>query len=252
MTELTPEAKQFLDEHRPDGTPSSAQKLRGRVAVLAALAAPSAAAAVSSGSAASGAAASGTGAAASGAVAAGAGVSVKVAVAVVACAAVVGGAVAVPAFKARVSASPPPVTLPVVKPAALPTPIVEQPQLEAPAPAPAKPQRPHHRTPPRPAVPAGEPAPEPPEAPAEDTLALELQMLSSAQTSMLDGHPAHALQVLDEYERRFGENGRMLEEVRGARVGVLCAMGRADEARSEYGRLTPGSPFFVRLRAKCW
>lgn len=251
MSELTPEAKRFLDEHLPDGTPTSSQKLRGRLAVLAALAAPTAAAAVSKGAAASGAGASGAGAASTGAVVAGASVGVKVVVAVVACAAVVGGAVAVPALKKTAVPPAPVVTVPVVTPAvAPPEPVAEEQEPEATRPPPAKPPRPHHRAAPQPA-PVVEPASEP-SPPAEDTLAAELQMLSAAQTSMLDGHPARALQVLDEYEHRFGENGRMLEEVRGARVGVLCKLGRPDEARSEYGRLTPGSPFFVRLRAKCW
>ncbi|HEY0468389.1 MAG TPA: hypothetical protein VGC79_29530 [Polyangiaceae bacterium] len=57
--------------------------------------------------------------------------------------------------------------------------------------------------------------------PAEDRLAQEVALLTRATSSLHAGHPAEALKVLDEYQRRF-PNGLLTEERRAARAQALC------------------------------
>lgn len=118
--------------------------------------------------------------------------------------------------------------------AALPSPSVELPAPDAPKP---------------PALLASE-RPSPAARPAEDRLAQEVALLGRATSSLHAGHPAEALKVLDEYQRRFPK-GLLSEERRAARAQALCALGRQSEAQAELSRLAPQSLAAARAKQVC-
>jgi hypothetical protein len=74
-----------------------------------------------------------------------------------------------------------------------------------------------------------------------DRLAEEVAILSRAETEFHAGHPARALQVLEEHRRKF-PNGALVQERIAARVHALCALGRTTEAESDLARLERVSP----------
>lgn len=86
--------------------------------------------------------------------------------------------------------------------------------------------------------------------PAEDRLAQEVALLARATSSLHAGHPADALKVLDEYQRRFPK-GLLTEERRAAKAQALCALGRQSEADSELARLAPNSLAAARAKQVC-
>jgi hypothetical protein len=252
MSDLTPEARKFLERHADTGTPSAKQKSRARAGALAVLA---------SGSAAAGVAALGTG--------------TKIVIAVVTVA--VGSAVAVPVVKwARTPAAPPavvrvaavqrPAPVEAVEPPAPPSPEPEPEVVPAPA-APSRAAPPRHppvlapepMSPPEPetvVTPAPAPlaaaAPATPPIATDAQLAAEIALVSSAQASLRAGQPEDALRALEDHDRRFGASARMLEEVIAARIGALCALGRADAARAELEKLPKGSVYQAKLGHACW
>jgi hypothetical protein len=257
MSDLTPEAKKFLEQHQGTGAPTLQQKSRARAAVLTALAAPTAAAAVASGI----------------------GVGAKVLIAVVAVS--VGGAVAVPVVKWARSARQPVAIAQPTKPADAPARWVPQAvEVEAVAPPPSAalpPAKSHRVLPVVEAIPtpvdAREAQPTPPiPAPAHSSwgapgasagsvaiptpndaqLSAELELLTAAQSALRASQPQEALRQLDAHQRRFGPSARLTEEVAAARIGALCALGRKEEARAVHARLPEGSVFFSRLGHACW
>lgn len=101
------------------------------------------------------------------------------------------------------------------------------------------------------------PAAEPPSPPSPDvelaTLTAEAELLGRAQRALRSGDPAVALQLLEEHERRF-PRGELRDERRGARVRVLCDLGRGAQARAEARRLLhdrPSSPVAAGVADVC-
>jgi len=88
-------------------------------------------------------------------------------------------------------------------------------------------------------------------APGE--LSAETALIASAQAATNRDEAARALELLDEYERRFG-NGALAEEHAAARVLALCSAGRRAAARAEAARFLarwPRSPQAARVRQAC-
>ena len=86
-----------------------------------------------------------------------------------------------------------------------------------------------------------------------DSLPEEVRLLSRAEQQMNDGLAGDALRTLAEHERRF-PTGALAEERMAARVQALCALGRANEAKSDLTRLMrayPRSPQLERARRMC-
>jgi len=73
-----------------------------------------------------------------------------------------------------------------------------------------------------------------------DRLAEEVAIIARAETALRSGHPAVALDVLNEHERKFG-NGLLAEERIAARAQALCALGRTAEADAQLTQLSPNS-----------
>ena len=120
-----------------------------------------------------------------------------------------------------------------------------------------------HGTPPAASVespdePQGELAPEPPvTAPrktvAVDPLAEEVAILSKATSALRAGNPAEGLRLLGEHQRKFPK-GRLAEERRAARIQALCALGKLSAAEAELARLaqsSPRSPHLARAQRAC-
>ena len=85
------------------------------------------------------------------------------------------------------------------------------------------------------------------------TLADELQLVRAAQEALRNHEPARALTLLDEHAARF-PLGLLREERSAARVFALCALDRRDDARTEAARLlreAPNSPHANRVRSSC-
>lgn len=231
MTELSPEAKRFVDEVRDLDDPSRADEARIRGALAAAIAAQGAT--IASGTAA---AASGTGA-----------VALKIALAG---ALVVGAASAVvytvlPETRDEIAdrrSTPPPVQQPTPAPEPEPEselePAIEPESGIEPAPTPIEAARPIAPTPrviaiepPPPVVPVvTPPVTTPEEAPPADTLAEELELLRAANRA-LAADPAAALARVDEHRARF-ERGQLATDREVVRVLALCALGRTSDAHA--------------------
>jgi hypothetical protein len=94
-------------------------------------------------------------------------------------------------------------------------------------------------------------APQAPAGPA--TVAAEAELLRQADAARKAGDAPRALALLDEHRTRFA-NGVLVQEREAERVVVLCALGRAEEARSAaavFLRDWPRSPLAGRVRATC-
>ncbi len=128
----------------------------------------------------------------------------------------------------------------------------------APLTARAAPARPANEPSP-PAIVAAPSSPAPPattraaarRAPGE--LAAETALIASAQAATNRGQAGRALELLDQYERRFG-GGALAEEHAAARVLALCSAGRRAAARAEAAQFLarwPRSPQAARVRQAC-
>ncbi len=125
--------------------------------------------------------------------------------------------------------------------------------------APAGPATPagHVAAPASAAVPEGT-APSTPSRPASrgrapGDLSAETALIASAQAATNRGQAARALELLDEYDRRF-ERGALGEERAAARVFALCSAGRHAAARTEAARFLarwPRSPQAPRVGQAC-
>ncbi len=101
-------------------------------------------------------------------------------------------------------------------------------------------------------------APEPPvtsprKAVAVDPLAEEVVILSKATSALRAGNPAEGLRLLEEHQRKFPK-GRLAEERRAARIQALCALGKLSAAEAELARLaqsSPRSPHLARAQRAC-
>jgi hypothetical protein len=83
-----------------------------------------------------------------------------------------------------------------------------------------------------------------------DRLAEEVAIIARAETALRSGHPAVALDVLNEHERKFG-NGLLAEERIAARAQALCALGRTAEAQVQLTQLSPNSLHGQPSRKAC-
>lgn len=107
-------------------------------------------------------------------------------------------------------------------------------------------------------TPASQLAPEPPvtsprKTVAVDQLAEEVAILSKATSALRAGNPAEGLRVLEEHQRKFPK-GRLAEERRAARIQALCALGKLSAAEAELARLaqsSPRSPHLARAQRAC-
>lgn len=273
MSELSPQAQRFLNDHLFDGTPSGEQRSRVRTAALLALAAPAAALAGAGVAAAtSSASASAAGA---GATATAIGFGTKAAVLAVSVA--VGGVVAVPVVRWVQAPQPshvvkhaaPPAPRAARQPALVAAPVEDAPpplvEAELP-PAPPPPGVPRARVAPVVAEPepvAAEPAPVAAAAVApraepmrsDARLSDEVRLLGTAQAALRDGKAQEALGLLDEHDNFFKGAARLQEEVHVARIGALCALGRVEDARAQFALLEsrwPSSVHLDRVRDACW
>jgi hypothetical protein len=86
--------------------------------------------------------------------------------------------------------------------------------------------------------------------PAPDRLAQEVAFLERATSALHAGHASNALQVLDEYQRKF-PNGLLTLERGAARAQALCSLGRRSEAQAELSRLPAQSPGVARAKQVC-
>lgn len=101
-------------------------------------------------------------------------------------------------------------------------------------------------------APAGTPAAAGPSSASrsKDRLAGEVAILARATRDLRAGRPAEALKSLDDYRRKFPK-GVLGEEQRAARVQVLCALGRFDEANANLATLPKQSPLALRAKQFC-
>ncbi len=264
MTELNSRTRLLLDRAREAATPCAADRLRVRAALRARLApGPQAGAA-------------GPAVAKLALVAAVAGAALVGALRLdtprdVAPSARVGPASASPAPASLAPTLPPPPPTvselrvearPVPSPAdrVVPAPAARQRAARA-APAPVEPARrlraaPHVPAPPPPAPPEADPLPATPPAPASlprpPSIAEELRVVSSAQ-STLRSNPVASLRLTDEWAVRF-PRGALREEALAVRILALCALGRSAEARDLTAQLLAGYPlttYAPRVRQAC-
>jgi hypothetical protein len=97
------------------------------------------------------------------------------------------------------------------------------------------------------------PASPPRKAPTADPLVEEVAILSRATSQLRAGRPAEGLRLLEEHQRKF-PNGRLTEERRAARIQALCALGDRTAAEAELARLAhaaPRSPHLARAKRAC-
>ncbi len=241
MSDLSPQARAFLDAHADEGLPSNAERERVRAAALAAIAPqlpPSP---------------TPTSAPAPAAV----GVAKLVGAVVIAAGLIAGltlwtrGEDPAPT---RARAPTPPVA---TEPAPL---VLEKPEA---APLPLPPantpigslRRPTVPAPPTVAEPAPTPEPAPQPAPQEVDPAEEFQMLAQAQASTRAGNPAWALELLEQHQRRFGSKSLLQEEALAARVMAQCGLGQATGAKATAAQLrslNPASVHLSKIERACW
>ena len=81
----------------------------------------------------------------------------------------------------------------------------------------------------------------------------ELSLLSQVRSSVQDGTPQRALELLDSYQAKFGRP--ILEmEADALRVDALCRAGQREAARASAAAFQnewPGSPLGRRVSAAC-
>lgn len=88
---------------------------------------------------------------------------------------------------------------------------------------------------------------------APDQLQAETRDLRQAQRALRSGHPAEALTLLDQQDRRF-PGGALAQERAAARVLALCLAGRTAEARlgaEHFEQKWPRSPLVARVQSSC-
>lgn len=244
MSELSPQARAFLEEHRHDGQPTAADAER----VLSALETHlKAAPLVASGSR--------FWLVKAGSIATLIGIAVMIALA------------SRPAHPP--SPSPPPVRE---------VPVAEVPRSVAPqidpveAPLPAK--RPLRRPSPPPAPPVSpvadlEPAPSPPATPepleeraapslpppvVEPTLEDEMRLVTRAQQHLRQREPLQALEVVAQWDTLFGQSGQLTQEALATRIIALCEAGQVERGHLEaeqYLASFPNSPHRDHIRRRC-
>lgn len=105
------------------------------------------------------------------------------------------------------------------------------------------------------AEPAAEPVPEAaaPVAPPIGQLGEELALLSQVRSSVQEGAPAHALELLGRYEAQFGRPILGME-ADALRVDALCRSGQreaAQESARAFQNEWPGSPLGPRVSSAC-
>jgi hypothetical protein len=86
-----------------------------------------------------------------------------------------------------------------------------------------------------------------------DPLVEEVAILSKATSALRAGNPAEGLRLLEEHQRKFPK-GRLAEERRAARIQALCALGKLSAAEAELARLaqsSPRSPHLARAQRAC-
>jgi hypothetical protein len=161
------------------------------------------------------------------------------------------------AFGPRIFSAPP--AAPLSTPSALPAPRVV-PANAAPAkrneaaPPPASPVADANQAPVA-ATPTARVGSSAPSTSAEPVagLAAELQLLSSAQTALRDGHGAAALELLERYDRTF-PNGQLRSERLAAEVFAACQSGdraRAVRAADRFLQRDDSSVLAERVRRSC-
>jgi len=96
----------------------------------------------------------------------------------------------------------------------------------------------------------GHPPPKVRAAPAQDTLAQEVLLLSSAASQLSSGQPALALRTLEQHQRRFSR-GVLCEERNAAKARALCQLQRLSEGRATLSLLVAGSPIAERVKQDC-
>lgn len=91
------------------------------------------------------------------------------------------------------------------------------------------------------------------EAPPDDGLGAETELLRRASTELAGGNASAALRTATEHARRFPRSA--LADVRTAvRIEALCGLGKAAQARGEaqvFLRAHPGSPVAERIERAC-
>jgi hypothetical protein len=88
---------------------------------------------------------------------------------------------------------------------------------------------------------------------AQDSLRVEVELLSQAQEAMRARQPARALELLDQHAEQF-PHGKLRPERLAARVLALCALGHTAEARQQAQNFLseePSSPLVERVRGSC-
>jgi hypothetical protein len=150
---------------------------------------------------------------------------------------------------------------------AAPRPRVEVPAASSPAPdlpssevAPAPRAVPPATRAPSPATPASPPrlvpgrsAPASAIVPGPTTVAAEAELLREAEATLRAGDAPRALAFVNEHAASF-PNGILAEEREAERIAVLCALGRAAQARetaAAFLRDHARSPLTVRVRESC-
>ena len=81
----------------------------------------------------------------------------------------------------------------------------------------------------------------------------ETQLLAAAQRALGSGDPKHALELLDRH-RRLHPQGVLAQERDAARILGLCALDRANEARSAraaFDAKYPSSLLHARIKQAC-
>jgi len=86
--------------------------------------------------------------------------------------------------------------------------------------------------------------------PAQDTLARELALLTSAASQLTAGQASTALLALEEHQRRFS-HGVLSDERNVAKARALCMLHRFDEGRAALARLAAGTPAAARVKEEC-
>ena len=87
-------------------------------------------------------------------------------------------------------------------------------------------------------------------APAQDVLAQEVSLLSSATRQLAAGQLAGALLALDEHQRRF-PRGTLSDERNAAKARTLCMLHRFRDAQAPLASLPATSPLAQRAKLDC-
>jgi hypothetical protein len=86
--------------------------------------------------------------------------------------------------------------------------------------------------------------------PAQDTLAQEVLLLTSATSQLSSRQASGALVALEEHQRRFS-HGVLSNERNVAKARALCMLHRFDEARATLALLGGSTPAAARVKEEC-